>query len=396
MKKILLLALTCICTLAASAQSAFTVTVADGKSYSFPIDATITLTDNALWKPDTIVVTKTDLSFDDYQEASAYVAKALNATTGTYNFASKAEFAKYAALYMTAAAQDMSALSSDSLKTWDAIVANLKKVNTSYGYYSQNLMSESLQGKYLVVAQGNASMFLCWNKTAELTASSYRNGHTLGPGSGYVAWAKHNVAICDSTVFQKSAAGKTFVTATMMGKPCFGGLDTVDVYVTYNANLDKYTPSYIARKGNLLVEQWKGNTANNYATLEEALAHLGPNNGNMADRFWLQVNYDETAQRITVVNNASSIDALFQKYSDFTFLGSCADNAADKFFTDGVTVEYNDGAFTYSKDGEACDFSGVAFLKAKNADGDSHILIMFLNNKKYFVYAFALNEDAEE
>lgn len=392
MKKTLLLALTCLCTLAASAQSAFTVTSPDGKSYSFPIGSTITLTDNEQWK-----AIQAEFDFTDYQEASTYVTSLLNATTGTYNFSSQAKFAKYAALYLTAATVDTSSFSDDQLTSWTTILTALRKVNTSYGYYTQQLMSERLQGKYLVVAQGSPSQFLCWNKTADLTASTYCNGHTLGPGSGYVAWAKHNVAISDTTVFQKSAAGKTFVTATMMGKPCFGGLDTVDVYVTYNANLDKYTPSYIARKGNFLVEQWKGNTAIYYATLDEALAHLGPNSGNMADRFWLQADYDETAQRIIVVNNAATIDALFQKYSDFTFVGSSKGATAGDLLEEGVTVAYSDGAFTYSKDGETCDFSGVAFLKAKNADGDSHLIIMFLtNNQKYYVYAYALNEDAEE
>lgn len=392
MKKTILLALACLCTLATSAQSAFTVTSPDGKSYSFPIGSTITLTDNELWKP-----ILAEFDFSDYQEASTYVTSLLNATTGTYNFASQAEFAKYAALYLTAATVDTNSFSAEQLSTWNTILATLRKVNTSYGYYTQQLMSERLQGKYLVVAQGSPSAFLCWNKTADLTASTYRNGHTLGPGSGYVAWAKHNVAISDSTVFQKSAKGKTFVTATMTGKPCFGGIDTVDVYVTYNANLDKYTPSYIARKGNMLVEQWKGTTANNYATLDEALAHLGPNDGNMADRFWLQADYDETAQRIVVVNNAASIDALFQKYSDFTFVGSCKGATAGDLLEEGVTVAYSDGAFTYSKGGEVCDFSGVAFLKAKNADGESHLIVMFLtNNQKYYVYAYALNNDAEE
>lgn len=61
MKKLLLTLFILITASASYAQTVFTVTH-DGKSYSFPLESKITVTDSALWVPDTVkqVVTKTD------------------------------------------------------------------------------------------------------------------------------------------------------------------------------------------------------------------------------------------------------------------------------------------------------------------------------------------------
>ena len=58
MKKIISLAVAAVAALQVSAQSAFTVQTKD-TTYSFPITSKITLTDNELWKPDTVKVEKT-------------------------------------------------------------------------------------------------------------------------------------------------------------------------------------------------------------------------------------------------------------------------------------------------------------------------------------------------
>lgn len=59
MKKTFVTLVLLLITLVSSAQSAFTVTV-DDKDYSFPIGATITVSDKELWKPDTMYLTKID------------------------------------------------------------------------------------------------------------------------------------------------------------------------------------------------------------------------------------------------------------------------------------------------------------------------------------------------
>lgn len=348
---------------------------------------------------DTVYVTKTDTvkvylasaSVEDIIAAGNAVDEQINTTSGTYNL-TESQLSYYASLYKLGKITDTSSLSADSVKLFEEALDNLRKASLSYTYLTQKLMDPALIGKYLCLGQGNVAYGMLFNKKAEITASTYTNGYIMGNGSGYVAYAKLNVAKGDSTLFVPSTAGKTFETATMMGAKTFGGIDTIDVFVIYNPNLDAYVPIYVAKNGNTISEQWKGNTKNNYPTLEEAIAHFGPSSMNMADRFWCAADYDEDGARVQVVNGAASIDDLYSKYSDFTVVRTYGGTSAKQLLEDGVTIDTSKTPFTYTKNGESCDFSGVAVLKAKDADGDNYIIAVMLSGKKYYVYAYLLNE----
>lgn len=360
------------------------------RSSAYPEDASKTDTVYVV-KHDTVVVYLKDVPTADLAAAAKEAEYSLNTTSGTYGL-DESKFKEYASYYNVALAKDTAGLTADSLASWKQTLETLRKVATSHAYHSQKLVSPSLTGKYLCLGQGNVATGMLFNRRTRFDASTYENGYIMGNASGYVAYAKRGVSIADTVTFKANAKGKHFNEVTMMGAPAFYGIDTVDAYVIYNPNLDKYIPIYVAAKGCFMMEQWKGNTANNYATLEEAVGHLGPNTMNMADRIWLRADYDDDGIRTTVVNGKTSLDELYASYKDFSVIATCGGATAKLVLTEGVTIDTSTTPFTFTKDGEACDFSGVALLKASTTSGDPVVLAITLQQKKLYAYAYDINE----
>lgn len=360
------------------------------RSTAYPAD---TKTDTVyVEKHDTVVVYLIDVPTENIIAAAKEADESINSTTGTYDL-TEDKFKEYASYYHVACAKDTTDFTADELTSWKQTLESLRKLSTSYGYYSKKLMNPALTGKYILLGQGNITTGMLFNMKSKLTASTYINGYIRGNASGYVAYAKRGVAISDTTVFKANQRGKHFNEVSMMGAPVFYGCETVDAYVIYSPELDRYTPIYAAANGDFLTEQWKGNTANNYATLEEATEHLGPNTMNMADRIWLKADYDDDGVRTVVVNGKTSLDDLYTAgYKDFSVIATCGGVAAKQVFTEGVTIDTSATPLTFTKDGEACDFSGAAFLKAKTADGDPCVLAIVQQSNKLYVYAFDTNE----
>ena len=56
----------------------------------------------------------------------------------------------------------------------------------------------------------------------------------------------------------------------------------------------------------------------------------------------------------------------------------------------GITVDTTTTPMTFSKDGVACEFSGVAVFTAKDSTGDKVALVVFKQGAKYFAYSYEL------
>lgn len=378
---------------AASAQTAFTLTYDNGKQYSFPIDAEITLTNNKVWTPDTVVKTvyvrdtvfvdNSKMSIDAFKQAAAYANSKLGKNTALYSFDSDKDFSLYASYYEAAAKKDTTGWSADDKASWETALTQLRKVSTAWNYYNKGLVNPLTTGKYLFIGQGGA-----YNSFAfylNYTTGSCYNKYIKGNGSGYVAYAKKGVSVNDTTVFTKAF--------TKIGSyPCFGGSSTVDVYVFYNAESDCYTPVYTASVNGMLVEQWKGSTANNYKTLDDALSHLGPNTGNMADRYWVPADIDLDGARSVILNSSSNAPDL-SAYTNVKQLYSAEGTSGDKLSAPGVTINTATTPMTFTKGGEACDFSGVVVFTATDSKGASNVY--FLSKSQfgsYTMYSWPLAE----
>ncbi len=378
---------------AASAQTAFTLTYDNGKQYSFPIDAEITLTNNKVWTPDTVVKTvyvrdtvyldNSKMSVDALKKAAVFANSKLGARTAIYAFDSDKDFSLYASYYEVATKQDTTGWSADDKASWETALTQLRKVSTAWDCYNKGLVNPLTTGKYLFIGQGGA-----YNSFAfylNYTTGSCYNKYIQANGSGYVAYAKQGVSVNDTTVFTKAFT-------TVGGAPCFGGAATVDVYVLYNAVSDCYTPVYTASVNGMLVEQWKGSSANNYKTLDEALSHLGPNGGNRADRYWVPADIDLDGARTQICSSSSNAPDL-SAYTNVKQLYSAESTSADKLSAPGVTINTATTPMTFTKDGEACEFSGVVVFTATDSKGASNVY--FLSKSQfgsYTMYSWPLAE----
>lgn len=378
---------------AASAQTAFTLTYDNGKQYSFPIDAEITLTNNKVWTPDTVVKTvyvrdtvyldNSKMSVDALKKAAEFANSKLVKNTALYSFDSDKDFSLYASYYAVAAKQDTTGWTAEDKASWETALTQLRKVNTAWGYYNNGLVNPLTTGNYIFIGQGGA--FNSFMFYLNYTSGSCYNKYIKGNGSGYVAYAKQGVSVNDTTVFTKAF---TKVGAT----PCFGGADKVDVYVLYNAESDRYTPVYTASVNGMLVEQWKGSSANNYATLDDAISHLGPNTGNMADRYWVPANIDVNGARNMILNNSSNAPDL-SVYTNVKQIYSAKNTAGADLSTPGVTINTATIPMSFTKDGEACEFSGVVVFTANDRNGDSNVYFLSKTSSgKYSLYSWPLAE----
>lgn len=353
-------------------------------------------TDITQIKYDTIYVVKHDtvylnnISVDDVIKYGKHATEVYNKERGVYEFASDNEFKTYASYYEQAVAKSDSDIPEESKEEWTTAVDNLKKVATSYGYYSQKLMNPKSIGKYLLLGQGAIGGFT-FNFRTEIGHSTYANGYIKGNASGYVAYAKYDCELTDTTLFHESNAKKRFENGGYQGA-YFGGQTKVDVYVIYNPEQERYIPIYIASNGDFIIEQWKGNTSNFYTSLDEAIQHFGCNSGNMADRGWVKANWSEDGSRVVVAQNKTDLSDLYNKYSDFSVVATGGAIQLSKMFTEGVTIDVSTTPFKFSKDGEDCDFSGYAIMTAKDSDGDLCELIITMSNSKYTVYSYLLDE----
>ncbi len=393
MKKSILTLAAVAMTAAASAQTAFTLTYDNGKQYSFPIDAEITLTNNKVWTPDTVVKTvyvrdtvyldNSKISIDALKQAAAFANSKLGARTAIYTFDSDKDFSLYASYYEAAAKKDTTGWSADDKASWETALTQLRKVNTAWNCYNKGLVNPLTTGKYLFLGQGGA-----YNPFAfylNYTTGSCYNKYVQANASGYVAYAKKGVSVSDTTVFTKAF--------TNVGRtPCFGGSATVDVYVLYNAVADRYTPVYTASVNGMLIEQWKGSSANNYVTLDDAISHLGPNSGNMADRYWVPANIDLDGDRNMILNNSSNAPDL-SAYTNVKQIYSAEDPSGAKLSTPGVTINTATTPMTFTKNGEACEFSGVVVFTANDSKGGSNVYLMSKTTSgKYSLYSWPLAE----
>ncbi len=358
------------------------------RSSTYPDDVTTIVHDTVfVVKHDTIYIEKHDtieiknLTAKELIAAGTHAKEVLNSTTHIYDFASDDEFKEYASYYKQAAAVTDTTVTSK--EEWQTAIAELQKVETAYGFYCQKLMNQASTGKYLCLGQGaiGATAFNS-NFKMKLTDGAYYNSYTKS-NSGYVAFAKYGVSVNDSTVF-----------ATTFNKnPKFDGLETVDVYVIYNpCNEKPYFPAYIAEGNGFTLEQWKGNTANFYSTLEEAVAHLGKSTANLADRVWVKLNYSDEGTRTVIAAGTTDMPDL-SAYTDFEVVTTCESCNVGGRINPGVTVDASAWPFTYTKDGESCEFSGVMILKANNTDGDKVAIVVFKNSTgKYYAYSFDIDD----
>lgn len=336
-------------------------------------------------KHDTIYIKQ--LSVDELIEAGKYVESVVGENTALYSFKSDKEFADYASYYSQAQKIDASTVPADKQTDWEEAVEQLKYVATAYDCYTKKLMNPASVGRYLVMGQGNVTSGMAFNKRLEITESTLVNGYSMSLGSGYVAYARLGVANDDAEVF-----ATPFNTNYGFGNaPCFGGAKKIDVYVLFSPLTGKYTPVYLAGQNGLCFEQWKGNNKNNFDTLEEALQHLGKSSGNMADRSWVKMNFDDEGARTVVANGVAQFPDL-SSFSDLKVVTTCGGVAASAVGTPGVTVDTTTNPFTFTKDGEACDFTGAAVFTAKDSTGDNVALVVFLQSNKFYAYSYELKD----
>lgn len=355
---------------------------------TYPSDAVQIVHDTVyVEKHDTVYVK--EISVDDVIKAGKYAEETFDSNKGVYKFASDDEFKLYASYYAQAAKKEDSDIPDDKKKEWNPAVESLKKVATCYGYYSKKLMNPQTVGRYLMLGQGMVNAMTI-QKTADIGEGTYYNGNTMGLGSGYVAYAKYDCDITDTEFFKESTAGKRFEDGGTQGA-FFGGLTKVDVYVVYNPEDEgRYTPIYIAHQGNMIVEQWKGNTKNNYPTLEEAIQHFGCSSGNMQDRGWIKANWSDDAKRVVVGTKQADLTNLYAKYSDFSVVATGGSTKIGEMFTPGVTIDTSSTPFSFTKDGEACEFSGYAVLTAKNENGKRCEIVVTTINSSLYIYSYEL------
>ena len=342
---------------------------------------------------DTVYVEKHDtiyvkpLTVDELIKAGQYAESVVNENTALYSFKSDREFADYASYYEQAQKIDAASIPSEKKSAWNEAVEQLKYVATAYGYYTKKLMKPASVGRYLVMGQGNIASVMVLNKRLEITASTLVNGYSMSGGSGYVAYAKLGVAYDDAETFVK-----TFDTPYPFGKaPCFGGAKKIDVYVLFSPITGKYTPVYLAEQNGLVFEQWKGDTKNNYDTLEEAIQHFGKSSGNMADRSWVKVNYDDEGARTTIANGVAEFPDL-SSFTNLTVVTTCEGNAATQVGNPGVTVDTTTNPITFTKDGKACDFSGVVVFTATDKTGDNVVLVVFVQGSQIYAFTYELKD----
>lgn len=340
---------------------------------------------------DTVYVEKHDtiyikpLSVDELIAAGQYAEDAIGSTTSLYSFKSDKEFAEYATYYDQAQKIDASSIPSDKKMDWEEAVEQLKNVATAYGYYTKNMMKSASVGSYLMLGQGMINGGMAFNKRMDISESTLRNGYSMSGGSGYVAFARLDVDYDDTDVF-----AVPFNTNYSFGKaPCFGGAKKIDVYVLFSPLTGKYTPVYLAEQNGLVFEQWKGDTKTNYDTLDEAIQHFGKSTGNMIDRSWVKLDLDDEGARTVIANGVAEFPDL-SSFTDFTVVTTCEDYMAANVGNPGVTVDTTTTPMTFSKDGVACEFSGVAVFTAKDSTGDKVALVVFKQGAKYFAYSYEL------
>ena len=336
-------------------------------------------------KHDTVYIEKQPLTTDELIKAGEYAESVLGTNTSVYSFKSDKEFADYASYYKQAKDVDVASLTDGQKAKWNDAVEQLEHVATAYGYYSKHLMNPSSAGKYLMLSQGNVNKGMAFSKRLKTTSSTLVNGYSLSGGSGYVAYAKTGVDISDESVF-----------ATLFDKypgnaPCFGGIKTIDVYVLYSPLTGKYTPVYLATQNGITVEQWKGNNKNNFDSLEEATQHFGKNTGNMSDRFWVKLNFDDGGARTLVANGTTEFPDL-SKFSNFEVVTTCADITSANIVTPGVNVDTSKTPMEFYKNGEACEFSGIVVFTATDNTGDKVALLVFKQGEKFYAYSYELAE----
>ncbi len=378
---------------AASAQTAFTLTYDNGKTYSFPIDAKITLTNNEVWTPDTVVKTvhvrdtvyldNSQISVDAFKQAAAYANSKLGTRTSIYTFDSDKEFSLYASYYEAAARKDTTGWTADDKAAWETALTQLQRVNAAWTYYCQGLVNPLTTGKYIFLGQGGA-YYTTFNFYLNYTQGSCYNKYIQANGSGYVAYAKHGVSITDTTVLAKPFS-------KIGAAACFGGATSIDVYVLYSPVSGKYTPVYTATVNGMLIEQWKGTTSNSYDTLDDAIQHLGPNSGNMADRYWVAADIDTDGARTVVANSVTAIPDL-SAYTNIKQIFSSEDASGAKLSLPGVTINAETSPVTFTKNGEACDFSGVVMFTATDKSGSANVYFLALSVGKYTMYSWPLAE----
>lgn len=362
------------------------------RSSTYPDDVVTVLHDTVyVTKHDTVYIEKYDtidikkLTAEELVAAGKHAAEILNGTTHLYEFASDNEFKEYASYYKQATEITDSTVT--DTEDWQTALEQLRKVATAYGYYSQKLMKPASTGKYLYLGQGgfNTAQAFNQNFTMKISESTSVNGF-VKQNSGYIAYAKTDVDVNDTTAFAN------MFTKYMNRNACFDGLQKVDLYVIYNPSVEgkEYFPIYLAEGNSMTIEQWKGNTANNYATLEEAIQHFGQSTANMAERAWIKVNYDDEGARTQIASGSADFPDL-SAYSDFEVITTCENYLPGGIVTPGVSVDTTTMPLTFSKDGETCDFSGAMFLKAKNAEGDKVIIVVWkLTTGKYYAFAYEL------
>ncbi len=362
------------------------------RSSTYPNDVVTVLHDTVyVTKHDTVYIEKHDtvdikkLSAEELVAAGKHAAEILNGTTHLYEFASDNEFKEYASYYKQAT--EITDTTVTDTEDWQTAIEQLRKVATAYGYYSQKLMKPASTGKYLYLGQGgfNTAQAFNQNFTMKISESTSVNGF-VKQNSGYIAYAKTDVDVNDTTAFAN------MFTKYMNRNACFDGLQKVDLYVIYNPSVEgkEYFPIYLAEGNSMTIEQWKGNTANNYATLEEAIQHFGQSTANMAERAWIKVNYDDEGARTQIASGSDDFPDL-SAYSDFEVITTCENYLPGGIVTPGVSVDTTTMPLTYSKDGETCDFSGAMFLKAKNAEGDMVVIVVWkLTTGKYYAFAYEL------
>lgn len=362
------------------------------RSSTYPDDVVTVLHDTVyVTKHDTIYIEKHDtvdikkLTAEELVAAGKHAAGILNGTTHLYEFASDNEFKEYASYYKQATEITDSTVT--DTEDWQTALEQLRKVATAYGYYSQKLMKPASTGKYLYLGQGgfNTAQAFNQNFTMKISESTSVNGF-VKQNSGYIAYAKTDVDVNDTTAFAN------MFTKYMNRNACFDGLQKVDLYVIYNPSVEgkEYFPIYLAEGNSMTIEQWKGNTANNYATLEEAIQHFGQSTANMAERAWIKVNYDDEGARTQIASGSDDFPDL-SAYSDFEVITTCENYLPGGIGTPGVSVDTTTMPLTFSKDGETCDFSGAMFLKAKNAEGDKVVIVVWkLTTGKYYAFAYEL------
>ena len=338
-------------------------------------------------KHDTIYIEKQSLTADELIKAGEYAESVLGQKTSLYAFKSDKEFADYASYYEQAKAVDTESLTDEQKAKWSDALEQLEHVATAYGYYGKHLMNPSSVGKYLMLGQGNVNGGMAFNRKLETASSTLVNGYSMSGGSGYVAYAKTGVDIDDESMF----ATKFDHYGRLESNLCFAGIRTIDIYVLYSPLTGKYTPVYLATQNGVTVEQWKGNTKNNFDTLEEATQHFGKNTGNMADRFWVKLNIDDEGARTVVANGASEFPDL-SAFSDFSVVTTCSGVNSTEIPIPGVTVDTSKTPLEFSKDGEACEFSGLAVFTAKDSTGDKVALLVFKQGAKFYAYSYELAE----